>query len=41
MTTVSAYTPATYTFAEKPDDMKFYPFNVAVGLLIDIDVTDG
>lgn len=41
ITTESALTPASYTFAVNPEVMKFWPFNVAVGLLIDIDVTEG
>lgn len=41
ITTESAFTPASCTLAVYPEAIKFYPFNVTVGLLIDIDVTEG
>lgn len=41
ISTESALTPASWTFTVNPEVMKFYPFNVAVGLVIEIDVTEG
>ena len=41
ITTESAFTPASWTLAVNPEVMKFCPFKVTVGLLTDIDVTEG
>jgi hypothetical protein len=41
ITTESALTPASWTFAVNPVVMKLSPFKVIVGLLIDIYDTDG